>query len=296
MSSTPKNFVADKDTILKEGWFKKRNFKGELGRGYSKRWCVLTNRYFEWFDCPNGARKQTIPLDHAHARIHEGTGLIVGSYQTGKEWLLRDEGATPAVTVAEWLDCIHKAIENFRNVSGSAAASAPGQKGLVNLADVLANNQQNQAQASGQQARAMASHGSLGGVPTATVTHTPSPQPPPVNNMVMNTQYNVPAPMATVAPPPPVHTNYGYTPAAMPQTTTTTTYNIAPAPATTMYTTAYQQPVFQPTYIAPAATTTYVQQTPMIQTTYMQPQMTYVQPTTIVTQPTMTYTTYNPMF
>lgn len=52
MSSTPKNFVADKDTILKEGWFKKRNFKGELGRGYSKRWCVLTNRYFEWFDCP----------------------------------------------------------------------------------------------------------------------------------------------------------------------------------------------------------------------------------------------------
>lgn len=52
MTSTGQNFVANKDTILKEGWFKKRNFKGEIGRGYSKRWCVLTARYFEWYDFP----------------------------------------------------------------------------------------------------------------------------------------------------------------------------------------------------------------------------------------------------
>ena len=52
MTSTGQNFVANKDTILKEGWFKKRNFKGEIGRGYSKRWCVLTSRYFEWYDFP----------------------------------------------------------------------------------------------------------------------------------------------------------------------------------------------------------------------------------------------------
>jgi hypothetical protein len=52
MSSASGNFVANKDTVLKEGYFKKRNFKGELGHAYSRRWCVLTSRYFEWFDHP----------------------------------------------------------------------------------------------------------------------------------------------------------------------------------------------------------------------------------------------------
>ena len=52
MTTPGTNFVASKDTVLKEGYFKKRNFKGELGHAYSRRWCVLTSRYFEWFDHP----------------------------------------------------------------------------------------------------------------------------------------------------------------------------------------------------------------------------------------------------
>lgn len=60
MTSTGQNFVANKDVILKEGWFKKRNFKGEIGKSYSKRWCVLTARYFEWYDFP--VRLKTVQL------------------------------------------------------------------------------------------------------------------------------------------------------------------------------------------------------------------------------------------
>lgn len=52
MASNGQNFVANKDTILKEGWFKKRNFRGEVGKSYSKRWFVLSARYIEWYDFP----------------------------------------------------------------------------------------------------------------------------------------------------------------------------------------------------------------------------------------------------
>lgn len=63
MTSTGTNYVDNKDTVIKEAWFKKRNFKGEIGRAYSRRWCVLTARYFEWYDFPvRKARKVMMKL------------------------------------------------------------------------------------------------------------------------------------------------------------------------------------------------------------------------------------------
>lgn len=292
MTTPGTNFVASKDTVLKEGYFKKRNFKGELGHAYSRRWCVLTSRYFEWFDHPNGKRKQTIPLDHAYCRIHEGTGLIVGSYQTNKEWLLRDEGASPAATAAEWLDAIQKAIENYRNVSGSAAASGSESKGLVPLSEIVAKQH---SQTTTQTAMAPSPVGggmmstTMGGpalspAPAAYHPHTPAGGS---TTTTMTTTYSgggmmAPAPM--MAPSPQVvTTNYamggGYA-----------------APTTTTYTTGYQ-----PAYVAPPAPT-YVQtiQPPMMtyaQPAFVQPQMTIVTappPMVIQQPPTMTF--YNPMY
>lgn len=293
MSSTGTNFVANKDTILKEGYFKKRNFKGELGRAYSRRWCVLSARYFEWYDHPNGTRKQTIPLDHCYTRIHEGTGLIVGSFQTNKEWLLRDEGASPAATAAEWLEAINKAIENYRNVSGSSAASAPGQKGLVPLAEMLAKNQQAAAPMGTTQV-------------TATPGYTASPAQPLYTGAAPTTvSQTITTNTPTYSPAPAVHTNYmNPAPAPMMQQTTTSNFGYGmPTQTTTTY--AAPAPAF-PTYApAPVPVQTYVQQPVMTiqQPTYVQPMMT-VQPTfvaaptaTFVTAPpTMTYTTYNPMY
>jgi hypothetical protein len=186
------------------------------------------------------------------------------------------------------MDAIQKAIENYRNVSGSNAASGQTNGQLVPLSEIVAK-QHNQSvsqttvtsspmgMTAGPGMTASPAGPALSPVPSyhqpaATTTHTTT----------YHTQQQHMAPvvpmatMAPMAPAPMVTTNYGYGGA-----TTTTTYTQ------------------QPTYVAP--TTTYVQtvQPPMMypQTTFVQPQMTVVSapPPMIIQQPpTMTF--YNPMY
>ena len=184
----------------------------------------------------------------------------------GKPFFDQISGASPAATAGEWLEAVNKAIENYRNIGGSSSATG-GQKGLVNLADVLAKNQPAPAPAP---AAAPVIQQTTYQAPAAAY------QPPPVTQTISAPPMYSPAPA--------VQTNYAYTPAANP-----------------VYATTYQQP----TYVAPQVQQTYVQTVapmPMVQQTYMQPAyvqptVTYVQPQVMMTQaPTMTYTTYQPMY
>jgi len=195
-------------------------------------------------------------------------------------------GASPAASAAEWLESINKAIENYRNVGGSTAASAIGQKGLVNLADVLGKNAQSSANV--QNAAALQT---MAPPPVAAPAHgfSPSPGYSPVASQITTSMAPPPTIIAPSYSPQPMYnpgpivssapvmqTNFGYAPA------TTTTYASTPA--------------FQSYAPAPMTTTTYVQQPPMMQTVVMQPTYMAPPPQIVVQQPTMTYTTYNPMY
>lgn len=223
---------------------------------YSRRWLVLTTRYLEWYDHPNGTRKQTIPLNHCYCRIHEGTGLIVGSWQTNKEWLLRDEGSSPAATANEWLEAINKAIENYKNVPGSArAATASRGDALVAVPEtttVQVNNQVAPAPAPVMQTNF--NPPAYGSAPVVTTTTTQPAYQPPVRTVQQQTFYSAPAPVvqSTFQPAPVMTTVY-----QQPQPVMTTVYQ-QPQVQTVVY--QQPQPVFTPTY-----TTTVVQQ-PQVQT------------------------------